>query len=166
MSHRLEQLLSSAGDGTGVTEMAAAAAVYKVSPPENFTWTLHRMNGYIEDNGKFRGEWYGATSALANGIVITKENSGGVITTYTPETIKRIGHWSLVAGVDMYFTEFTTGNDMCMVRWTFTRGGGVITLRGDYGEFLKMNIQDNLGAGGAALVSHIFQVQGIQEWTG
>lgn len=162
----LNQMVSSVGDGSGTTEMAAAGAVYKVAPAVDWTYELYRINGYIEDNGKFQGAYYGATEALATGITLTVENASGTIATLTPYPITKIGHWALVAGVDMKFTDFSVGNDMCMIRWTFAKSGPPIRLRGDDGEFLKFTVGDNLGVGGAALVSHLFQVQGVSGWTG
>lgn len=166
INQRLEQLLSTNGDGTGTVEMAGAAAVYKITPPAGWTYELHRLNVYIEDDGKFRGDRYGATEALTNGIVITLENAGGVLATLTPQVIKQIGHWHLLAGVDVFITDYTAGNDHMSIRWTFTKGGGAIKLVGDNGEFFKLNVQDDLGAGGAALVSHLVQIQGGKYWTG
>jgi hypothetical protein len=84
INQRLEQLLSTNGDGTGTVEMAGAAAVYKITPPAGWTYELHRLNAYIEDDGKF----------------------------------------------------------------------------------FKLNVQDDLGAVGAALVSHLVQIQGGKYWTG
>ena len=159
---RLEQLFSTGGDGSGITEMAAAAAVYKVVPPPGYTYELHRMNMVMEDATKFSGDLYGGISALTNGIVITTEGRKGVITNHTPQPIKKSGHWSLVAGVDMAMTDFATGNDLITIRWTFTKGGGVIKLVGNKGEYMQVNVQDTL----AGLVSHIIQVQGVSLWTG
>jgi hypothetical protein len=59
-------------------------------------------------------------------------------------------------------TDFATGNDIITVRWTFTKGGDVITLDGNKGEFMQVNVQDTL----AGLVSHIIQVQGMSRWIG
>jgi hypothetical protein len=159
---RLEQLFSTGGDGSGITEMAGLPALYKVSPPPGYTYELHRMNAVLEDGTKFSGDLYGGISALTNGIVITTEGRKGVIVNHTPQPIKKSGHWALVAGVDMAMTDFTTGNDIITVRWTFTKGGDVIRLSGNEGEFMQVNVRDTL----AGLVSHIIQVQGMSLWTG
>jgi hypothetical protein len=159
---RLEQLFSTGGDGSGITEMAAVAAVYRVVPPPNYIYELHRMNMVLEDGTKFQGDLYGGISALTNGIVITTEGRKGVITNHTPQPIKKSGHWALVAGVDMSMTDFTSGNDIITVRWSFTKGGSVIVLDGKKGEFMQVNVRDTL----VGLVSHIIQVQGVSRWTG
>lgn len=157
---RIEQLLSTNGDGTGVTNMAAAAAVYKVVPPVTEVYVLTRINVYMEDNGKFRADQYGAAQALADGIVMSVEDANGTVSLLTPKPITKFGHWNLGAGIDTLYTDFPAGNTMAAVRWTYRRGGGLLVLDGSLGRFLQVNVQDNLGAGGAALVEHYAQVQG------
>jgi hypothetical protein len=159
---RLEQLFSTGGDGSGVTEMAGLPAIYKVAPPPGYRYELFRLCVVLEDATKFSGDLYGGISALTNGILITTEGRQGVITNHTPQPIKKSGHWSLVAGVDMAMTDFATGNDIITVRWTFARGGSNIVLDGNEGEFMQVNVQDTL----AGLVSHIIQVQGESRWIG
>jgi hypothetical protein len=159
---RLDQLVSSDGAGGGTTEMATTAAEYTVRPPAGKIYELQRMNIYIEDNGKFRGDYYGGTKVLGDPIIVSvKDSAGTVIQTLTPQGITKIGQWHLVAGIDMFITDYTTGNDHAGIRWTFTKGSGQpISLNGDAGEYLSFNVQDNLGAGDVALVSHKAQVQG------
>ena len=159
---RLDQLISTVGDGTGVTNMAAAAADYTVTPGANEVVNIARLLLIMEDAGKFAGEKYTAAAALTTGIIITKENASGVLHTYTPQPIKKIGHWALVAGVDMVLTDFTTGNDIVMVRWTLSKAEHETILDGTKGEFLKVEINDTL----VALVEHIMQVQGTVDWKG
>jgi hypothetical protein len=116
----------------------------------------------MQDDAKFAGEKYTGSGALATGITITKENAGGVLHTYTPQPIKVIGHWGLLAGVDVTLTNFTTGNDFYIVRWTLSKSEHETILSGDKGEFLKFNVADSL----ATCVSHIVQAQGSVTWTG
>lgn len=155
------QSVDTVGNGTGTTEQATAAAIYKYVPPAGYIAVIERMNIYIEDNGKFRGDYYGATGALTNGIVVSINNANGdALKILTPQPVKSIGLWGLVAGVDVIVTDFVSGNDFFLIRWTFGRSGRPIYLDADLGHYLKINIQDNLGAGGAALVSHRMHLQG------
>ena len=154
------QLLSTNGYSTGVTQMAAAADVYLVAPPPGWVFSLHRCLIYIEDNGKFRADYYGATGALTNGIVVSFEGKGKSLRLMTPKPIQKIWEWGLVAGTDVILTDVTTGSDVVLVRWSFDKAGDPIRLRGSQNEYLKFDVRDNLGGGGAALVSHLVSVQG------
>lgn len=156
--HKVDRLLDTIGDGMGLTEMASASNIYRCVPPIGKRYTLSRVNVYIEDNGKFRGDRYGSSTSLTNGINITLYDTSGSLFCYTPRTIKKIGHWHLLAGVDMHFTNFPVGNDVVAVRWSFWKGSGYILLNGNKGEFLEFAVRDDL----SDLVSHMAQVQGVQ----
>lgn len=156
--HKIEQLMDTVGDGTGATEMAGASAVYKCAPPMGKEYTLARMNVYVESGQKFRGDGYGSASPLANGIDITIQNAAGSLFRYTPQAIKRIGHWHLLSGVDMQYTDATAGNSVASIRWSFHLGSSYTCLNGDKGEFLQVETRENL----AHLVSHLIQIQGVQ----
>ena len=159
---RFDRLIDSVGNGTGTAEMATTADAYFVIPGDNELIEVARLCMVMQDTGKFAGEKYTAAGALSNGIIITKENAGGVLHTYTPQPIKTVGHWGLLAGVDVLLTDFTTGDDLFFVRWTLSKAEHKTTLNGEKGEFLKFNVQDSL----AALVSHLVQAQGKISWIG
>lgn len=136
------QNVSSGGDGAGVINLIGAApAAYTVTPGSGNKIVLTRLNMLQVDGNFNSAAGYGAGSALTNGITITVENAGGVIKNYTPEPIKTTYEWSLLAGVDAS-TIGGAGADANLVRWTFNRGGGNITLDGDKGEFLKVDFAD------------------------
>lgn len=156
---RLDRLFSTDGKGSGVTDMARAANDYFVMPAPNELMNIARILVYIEDDAKFQGGGYIGSAALSTGITITKENADGVIHNYTPLPLTKIGHWALCAGVDVVMTDFTTGNDFFLVRWTLSKAEHETHLNGKRGEFLKITVPDSL----AALVSHIITAQGSVE---
>lgn len=162
--NKIEQLLDTVGDGTGETEMVGnTPKAFFIQPPRGEIYVINRLNVYIEEgmNEKFDAAKYGATTALANGIMVTVENESGNLKTLNPLPITKIGHWNLVAGIDMFFTDFPSGtSDLCSVRWSFFKGSGAAFLIGDNGEKIVMNVPDDLSAAG--LVSHIVQVQGFK----
>ena len=136
------QLVSSAGDGTGTVDLNQnAAADYFVRPGINEKFVLKRMNVWEVDGAFTDAAGYGAGSALSNGIGITVEDGNGIIKNYTPVTIKTTYEWSLLAGVDNTAV-FSGGDDARVVRWSFFKGGGNITLDGSKGEFLKVSYGD------------------------
>lgn len=161
-SGRVEQLFSTVGDGSGTTEMANtnATATYKIAPPQDTMYSIRRINVYIEDNGKFRGEYYGATSAVSGGIVLRHNATAGIQKIISPQAITKLGHWGLLSGVDMIITDFTTGNDIALVRFTLSNGSAPLLLDGNKGDALELVVTGILGTGGCGLVSHIVQAQG------
>lgn len=138
------QLLDTVGDGTGAVDMNhTAARDYYIRPKQNEKYVLRRLNLWEVDADFSNASVYGATggAALTNGIKITVENNSGVIKDYTPVSIKTTFEWALLAGVDSS-TLGSAGADPHLVRWTFARGGGDITLDGSKGEFLKVSMGD------------------------
>ena len=156
--------MDTVGDGSGTTDMTrSTTTIYKVVPGTTEQFRLARINIYVEDgvNEKFDAALYGATQAIdSTGIVVSVDNASGLIETLTPQPITQIGHWDLVAGVDMKFTNFPSGAaDYCGVRWTFAKHipGGLI-IDGSRGEFLRFHVQGDL----SDLVDHRAQVQGVK----
>ena len=157
---RLDRLIDTVGNGSGLTEMSALAADYFVRPGPTEFMEIARVLTVMEDNAKFAAEKYSAAGALGTGIFITKEDASGVLHNYTPQPIKKIGHWGLLAGVDVYLTNFTTGNDMFIIRWTLSKAEHRTTLDGRRGEFFRVSVKDSL----ADAASHIMSVQGSVHW--
>lgn len=164
-TNRIERLLTLNGQADGDSEMIDAVGGYYIQPPPGEVYVLMRQNIYIEVgvNDKFSSALYGASAALTNGILCTVEDGSGTLVNLSPNPIKKIGHWNLLAGIDMFITDLPAGSaDMGAVRHTFAKGGGPIFLDGDKSHKYVMQIRDNLGAGGAALESQIVQVQGFK----
>jgi hypothetical protein len=136
------QLLSTTGKPTGTTAMNhTAARDYYIRPDANETYVLRRLTVWEVDGSFTNAAGYGAGAALTNGIGITVENPDGVIKNYTPVTIKTTYEWGLLAGIDSTSIG-GAGADPHLVRWTFGKGGGNITLDGSKGEFLKVSCGD------------------------
>lgn len=161
VSNRVEQLVSTDGLGNGITNMVQEMpAEYFVKPPLGFAYDLERVNIYILDMGNFRADFYGSSIALENGIHVSvksgKDNS--VLLNLTPYGIRLIGDWHLVAGVDMHYTDFKVGtNQIASVRWTFTKGGSRLILRGGI-EYLSFDCRDAMDF----LLAHVAQAQGTR----
>ena len=157
ITDRIDQLLDTVGDGSGVTEQAAAAAEYIYRPAAGEVAELVRMLTYIQTSARISPGKYGDQTALSNGILITvKDSSDAIIHTFTPQAIKITQHWGLLAGFDITASAFTAGVDSTVIRWTFAKAGAPIILNGDRGEYLSVNVRDTL----ASLSSQISHVQG------
>lgn len=140
--NHIYQLLSVNGKGTGTVDTNQSSATdFYIKPDPGETFILRRMNVWEVDGSFTNAANYGAATALTNGITITVEDGNGVIKNYTPEPIKTTYEWALLAGVDSPYIG-GAGADAHMVRWTFGKGGGSITLDGSKGEFLKVSYGD------------------------
>lgn len=156
---RIDQLLDSVGNGSGTTEQATTADEYMYKPGAGVVAILERLLIGIEDNAKFAAEKYSGIAALSTGITFTIKNSAdAVIHTFNPLPIKKTWHYGMLAGSDELPSDYTTGNDRTLVRWTFAKAGYPVILNGDEGEYLSCNVPDDL----TTLVSQIMQVQGYK----
>ena len=70
----LSQFVDSLGTGLGVINIvgdySSSSTDFWVEPPAGEVWHIMRLMVKIQDSGNFRPEWYGASSALTNGIRI------------------------------------------------------------------------------------------------
>ena len=57
-------------------------------------------------------------------------------------------------------TDFTTGNDFFLVRWTLSKAEHHTHLDGSKGEFLRLKVPVTI----ASLVSHLVAAQGVTEY--
>ena len=159
---RFDQIIDSVGDGSGITNMAGAADDYFIRPGADEFISISRILLCMEDEGRFSGGGYSGAGPLANGIEITLESPIGVLHTYTSKPIQKLGHWGLLAGVDMVMSNFTPSNDIVLVRWSLSKADHMTTLDGRHGEFLRVSINDSL----ADLVEHYMTAQGVLDWVG
>ncbi len=161
VADRIEQLVDTVGNGLGTANMTHSdtdGIEYFVKPPSGYAYDLQRINVMIQDNGNFRGDFYGAAAALTNGIVVAVKNTAddSLKKALTPHPIKHIGDWHLVTGSKMFYTNFQVGTHQNVsVCWTFSEGGGSLILRHGI-EYLSFHCQDAMDD----LVEHLAQVQG------
>lgn len=153
---RIDQLIDSTGDGTGTTEQATTADEYMYKPGAGVVAIIERINIFMQTAGRITPGSYGNLTALTTGILITTKNSSdAIIHTFTPQLIKVTNHWGLLAGRDIIPSAFGAGVDNTNVRWTLSKAGAPVIINGDAGEYLSVNIQDDL----SALTSQIMHLQ-------
>ena len=160
ISDRISQLLSTVGDGSGITEMASATInEYIYKPASGTVAILERALITIEDATIFAANKYGGVTALTNGLSVTlKDGNDATIHNFSPNAIKKTYHWGLMAGSDVTPEAFAAGADRVVIRWTFTKGGYPLVINGDKGEYFSVNVTDDL----SGLVSHLIQIQGYK----
>lgn len=161
MADRINQLLCTTGDGSGVTEMATATlAEYMYKPGPGVVGVILSLHIGIEDASKMAANLYGGITALTNGIVISiKDLNGATIHNFTPQPVQKTWHYGLMAGTNMTPEATAAGVDRVNIEYHIDEHiGGPCIINGDRGEYLSFNVTDDL----SGLVSHIVQVTGYK----
>jgi len=157
---RLDRYLDTNGDGTGSKEAtgnyAGGEEIFYLQPPAGEVYILERMLVYIEDNGSFDSGKYGNNITLSNGIEIFVNGDSGVISDLTDGLpIITNAHWGRQC-FDTALSTYGSGNQSLAIRWTFSKAGVPITLRGNQNERLEVVLNDNF----STLHDHAFLIQG------
>jgi hypothetical protein len=156
--------LDTNGDGTGTKDAlgdySSAQEIFFIQPPAGEIYDLARILIGIQDTGAMRAEGYGSDAApLANGVALRVQDDAGTLMTLADPNIKANGGWAFLC-YDAQVLTWGVGDEMLAARYTFTKFGGVIRLRGDNNERLEVVLNDDFSAGGQGLVHHYFTVEG------
>lgn len=156
----ISRFLDTVGDGSGtknaIGDYSAATEEFKIVPGAGEIFVINRMIVQIRDSGQFTASTYGALATLNNGIHVHIKDSGGVkIDLVDNLTIKTNAEWGRVC-YDTQLITWGVGDSFILVRWTFGRSGTQIWLDNSRGDYLSVDLNDNL----TGLVAHTFIVQG------
>lgn len=148
--------LDSIGDGTGTKDMATTPDVYLLECATDKRLIIERMLISYQDAGGGTVEEYGNLgAALTTGIEVklVDENDNVLIDLTDGVPVQQNGHWSRQC-FDAARLDWGAGEDLFIVRWTFSKAGRPIFMeRGDRFEF---QINDSL----VNLSNHYVNVQG------
>jgi hypothetical protein len=111
------------------------------------------------DTKNWSSALYGQNIVLTNGITVDVQDDTGVLYSLTDanKPILSNGEWGGYCH-DFSLHAFGIGDDWASVRWTFSKSGKPITLRGEYNERLVVTLNDDF----TGLSVHHFLVQGKQ----
>lgn len=118
---------------------------FKLSPPVGQTWQISRMVFLIRDDGVFDSGGWGnqsPASPLPNGMTIGLF-IGGVEYNQTPIPWTTVADLAGVA-YDLSYNAFGQGDNFITVRLTFQKAGQNIRLNGDDGDFIWIDVNDDL----------------------
>ena len=153
------QLLSSNGDGTGISD---GTGDYSTTPmslrcSRSYGWAhIARVIIMIQDEGTFDAESYGNAIMLTNGIrVYVKNASDAVLWEMTSFPILSNGDW-MGHCHDLNYSDIGTGDNIVSIRWTFDKAGQECIVKFDEGEYLEVYLNDDF----SGLTHHRFTVQG------
>ena len=147
------------GDGTGtanaVGDYSSTTTDFKVTAQPGETLSIGRMIVSAEDTSGMAARDYGNIgNGLTNGIeVLVTDDLGATINTLTPAPIKDNAEWAKVC-YDSNILTWGPGNELLVVRWTFSKSGAQIEL--PPGHSVVVRCSDDL----TGLVTHNFVIQG------
>jgi len=151
------------GDGTNstiISDGSSTAVPYYTGPPSGKIWEVHRIIVYIEDAGNATSSTYGVLSGLTNGFDL--EHRVGVAGTVVQDlldgtSVKNNGNWGRYA-YDIFYQSAGGGNSTISIRWTFSKTGVPLILRGHRSEKLVFTNNDAL----AGLVDHTVMLHAVE----
>lgn len=158
------QLFSTAGDGSGTTDMSTGADEYFIFPSAGDVYVVEKIKIVVEDNGDFPNDEFAATGgALVNGIDI--KFIKGDTTSYA-EFVDLLGGLTLKQNSDfislgetIYSVDITNLSVIvCNIDLT-KELGYPIKLDGDYNDGLKIETQDDM----SSLIRMYAIASGIQQ---
>ena len=159
----LYRYMDAVGDGTGNdnfnADYSAAEGLAIVAPPVDEVFNINRIIISLEDTTGMSASDYGnITGGLANGIAIKKDDGTNVINEITDGiSVKSNAEWGMLC-YDVDIKKWSTGNELLLARFTFTKGGESIELYGSNDHRLVISFNDDL----TGLVSHRFMAQGTR----
>ena len=159
----LYRYMDSVGDGSGNdnfnADYSAAEGLAIVAPPIDEVFNINRIIISLEDtNGMSASDYGNITSGLTNGITIEKDDGVNVINEITDGlSVKSNAEWGMLC-YDVDIKKWSTGNELLLARFTFTKGGESIDLWGSDNHRLVIRFNDDL----TGLVSHRFMAQGTR----
>lgn len=160
----LFRYLDTNGDGTGTKQAIqnySAAGLgpktFYIKPPTGLIYVINRMVVYWQDAISWRSDHYGKLgAALTKGIrVYIRSDKADPIELTDGLPIKTNGNWKRLCH-DAPESGYGAGDDDTSARWTFRHSGRPLVLRGDRGDRMDIDINDNL----SGLSDQTFMVQG------
>lgn len=139
---------------------------FTAGPASDVTWRISRLIITIKDANINNFADYGAISTLTNGIVLgvvrnnVTTDFNPLRTTVEEFTIKTNGDWASVM-FDLDIKNLGAGDDYVVGRWTFDAASTKIRLEGSKGDFLFVQLSDDL----SGLSDHLIMIQGYEELT-
>jgi hypothetical protein len=156
------QFLSTGGDGTGtidaIGDYSSGTTQFYIEPAAGQNFEIGLLIIEVEDGQGMAATDYGNIAALTNGIKLQKRTGASTIDyeLTAGESVKTNADWAGFA-YDADVKSWSSGDEVLVVRWTFTATGGHVELDGDLNERLVMLLADDM----TGLVHHRFLAQGL-----
>lgn len=152
-------LRNAAGSDSVTGNYAGNPTEFFVRPPAGEVWRISRLLVIVEDS-KINADDYGAIAGgISPGMELYVADDNGIINHLMDNgDISSNAEWAEYCyDADAKF--WGVGNEFLVVRWTFTKAGVPLRLRGSHRERLAILAQADL----TGLVEHEYIVQGYKE---
>lgn len=136
---------------------AGSPTRFFIQPPADEVFFLNRMIVLLEDGGSIDAGGWGNGAALTNGVECDLRDPINDILTDLFDGLPLLTNagWAQFC-YDVRSTDFGAGNNYLGVRWTFTKSGRPLVLRGSKQESFGITFNDNV----TNVVRNTFMVQG------
>ena len=150
------------GDGSGtknaVGNYSGAPQKFCIAPEAGEIFKVERIIPFLKDSGSLDSDYYGNGIILTNGIQIKVVRFAGQpqetvladITDGVP--VKSNSDWKRLC-FDQNISEYGTGNETAVWRYTFSKDAPAIVLDGDNKEEIQVILNDDF----SGLVEHYFR---------
>jgi len=156
VQYRLDQLLSTDGEGTLANANAITANEFSFRPLLGI-WVVVRILVQIVKKPMIDLLKYG-DNELTDGMVVSIKNGDDTYKhIYNPKPLIRVADWALLARA-----ELTDERAIIVLRWTLSAAGVVTLMDAREGEYLSLEVPE----APVGLDSHYLQLQGyrITRW--
>ena len=154
--HRIDEHLKDGVEHEAIGNYSSTPTRFIWTPDANRTAHIYRMIITVQDDGVFTADTYGNRVILVNGITLTVRNvsDDSIVHDLTADhAIVSNAEWASHC-YDADVKSWGNGDELLIVRWTFSRGGSPILL--DDSMYLSIDLNDDF----STLVAHRFVLQG------
>ena len=144
----LNRFLDSVGDGSGTKDMAAAADIYYLTPPDGLVYVVDSLRITLGDATSFDADGFGGGAALATGCLLKLEefnDVAAVIHDFT-DAVPIKSHEELAALGRLEVSDGLVQTPGCLVRCTIPwfEEGAPVRINGSKDERLAFTVADSL----------------------
>jgi len=160
----LFRFLDTVGDGSGTKnatgDYSSGQEEFLIAPAAGEVFVLEQMTISIYDQGSLAPNTYYVGNGLTNGIQVKVKDAGADLLDLTDlVAVKTISDWSnLGARLFEHKNWSSAPTDHVSILWDFAERGYPIVLDGDAGQYLAVELDDDL----SGLLEHYFFVQGYK----
>lgn len=161
----LNRFLDTVGNGTGTKnangDYSLVEGIFRIDPPAGQVYHIRRMLVEVHDSAIANADDYGnIAGGLTNGVNLEIRDGSGTLHDFMDGIpVVRNSDWGHFCYDGTRRPSTGGGAETLNIRWSFDKAGQEVRLDGNLGEFLCVDLNDDL----QGLIEHRFMVQGWVE---